>query len=79
MNCRYKRFQKATGGDKETPGMGSLLEKEGYILKNQMLYQVKGGIETLMARPHEAESYDTSPFYPMVRTSRETQNPCQSW
>ena len=41
-------FQKATGGDKETPGTGSLLEEERYILKNQMLYQVKGGIETLV-------------------------------
>ena len=41
-------FQKATGGDKETPGTGSFLEEERYILKNQMLYQMKGGIETLV-------------------------------
>ena len=41
-------FQKATGGEKETPGTGSFLEEERYILKNQMLYQMKGGIETLV-------------------------------
>ena len=41
-------FQKATGGVKGTQNTSSVMQEEQYILKNDILYQVKGECENLV-------------------------------